>query len=95
MSSKNLRLPTYVQELLEQYGCSVVSFTLLNGMGHPYIQFRCPDGSVRKWSWPHAGRSDPRALRNNCSQLKHYLRRLFDEGHTVPFARTQHARAAS
>lgn len=69
-------VPSHVVEELGSRGIAVLRI-LKTGGGHWAVQFRTPDGhGICKWSWPRAGACDWRAMRNNRSGLKHYLRRI-------------------
>lgn len=78
--SHNKALPDYVREELERRGIAILNVGV-NGSGHDCVEFVGPNGvGVFKWSWPRGnGHSDPRAFRNNRSQLRRHLRRIYGE----------------
>lgn len=81
MSAKK-ELPPYIVEELGKYGLAILE-TGKNGVGHPYVAFRDPRGGIRKWCWPRIGHCDPRAMKNNRSQLRNYLRYLHDQARSL------------
>lgn len=72
-------LPDYIKSELDARGIKPIR-VFQNGGNHYCVEFASPDGKgTMKFHWPHEGRSDPRAMKNNRSQLRHFLRRIYGE----------------
>lgn len=69
-------VPDHVVEELSGRGIAIIA-VLKTGGGHWAVKFRSADGQgICKWTWPSRHTTDWRAMRNNKSGLKQYLRRI-------------------
>lgn len=77
--SRDKALPEHVSEELGRRGITIVGSGYQSG--HGMVEFMGPNGVGRfKWSWPRGnGASDPRAMKNNRSQLRHRLRDIYGD----------------
>jgi hypothetical protein len=89
-------VPLHVIEVLDQFDCTIIGeASHVGDNGHPTIQFKMPDGSVRRWSWPLERRAGLRAMKNNRSQLRKKLLEIKNESRSVQTASAQRACASS
>jgi hypothetical protein len=88
--------PAHILEVLQEFGCTdVYQVGHVGDNAHPTIQFRMPDGSVRRWTWPLERRAGLRAMKNNRAQLRKKLMGIINESHSIPRAGQEHSGAAS
>lgn len=89
-------IPQHVIDVLAEFGCTdVYQVGHVGDNAHPTIQFRMPDGTVRRWSWPLERRAGLRAMKNNRSQLRKKLTEIKNESRSVPIASAQRVGASS
>lgn len=77
MGKRDAFMPDHIATELKARDYVIVGSVYKTGSNHWAVQFTKPGFGTARWQWPKLdGKSDPRAMLNNRSQLRNFLRVL-------------------